>query len=412
VQRHNQIVSFERSQAVPTHVLGMLPSGRTAKLLEIGYVYDVIYPYVKGGVQKRVWELAKRLARNHEVHLFGMKYWDGAKDIVKDGLHLHGVCNPRRLYIKNRRSIDEALYFASRLLAPLLKRDLDLVDCQEAPYLPSFSSKLCSLARKNPLVITWYEVWGDYWYEYLGIKGVFGQIIEKLTVRLPKFIIPISERIKQDLLRFGVPEDLMRVVPNGVDFQKVQLVEPADEEFDVIYVGRLISHKNIDVLLSALSIVKGDIPDIRCGIIGDGPEMDRLKILSKEYRLLDNVRFFGFIESDEDVYSYMKSSKIFVLPSTREGFPNTILEANASHLPAIVVNDDKNAGVGVVKHGYNGYVINLSSQDLAKKIVCLLENKGLLTKLGRNSAEFAEQYDWNTIVARIEQVYEEAVICD
>ena len=46
--------------------------------MKIAFVYDAIYPYVKGGVEKRVWELAVRLSRRgHEVHLFGMKFWDG-----------------------------------------------------------------------------------------------------------------------------------------------------------------------------------------------------------------------------------------------------------------------------------------------------------------------------------------------
>ena len=46
--------------------------------MKIAFVYDVIYPYVKGGVEKRVWELATRLSRRgHDVHLFGMKFWDG-----------------------------------------------------------------------------------------------------------------------------------------------------------------------------------------------------------------------------------------------------------------------------------------------------------------------------------------------
>jgi hypothetical protein len=43
--------------------------------VKIAYVYDVVYPYVVGGVEKRIWEIATRIARKgHEVHIFGMKY--------------------------------------------------------------------------------------------------------------------------------------------------------------------------------------------------------------------------------------------------------------------------------------------------------------------------------------------------
>jgi hypothetical protein len=59
--------------------------------MKIAVVYDVIYPYVKGGVEKRVWDLAVRLAcRGHEVHLYGMKFWDGEDIINHEGVFLHG----------------------------------------------------------------------------------------------------------------------------------------------------------------------------------------------------------------------------------------------------------------------------------------------------------------------------------
>ena len=52
--------------------------------MKIAFVYDVIYPYVKGGVEKRVWELAVRLSRSgHEVHLFGMKFWEGEDILIQ-----------------------------------------------------------------------------------------------------------------------------------------------------------------------------------------------------------------------------------------------------------------------------------------------------------------------------------------
>lgn len=64
--------------------------------MKIAYIHDVIYPYVKGGAEKRVWEMARRLAdRGHEVHIFGMKYWSGDDVMEREDVHLHGVCGPR-----------------------------------------------------------------------------------------------------------------------------------------------------------------------------------------------------------------------------------------------------------------------------------------------------------------------------
>jgi len=377
--------------------------------MKIAYVYDAVYPWVKGGAEKRIYEVSRRLVqRGHEVHWFGIKWWDGEKDIVKDGIYLHGIGEWDNLYVDGRRSISEGLYFGLKTLTGL-RGDFDVIDCQEFPYFPCFSAKVHSMVKGSVLVITWYEIWGDYWFEYLGTKGLFGWTVERLITKLPKLAVPISEHIKEDLKTLKVSESIMQVVPNGVDFYRLQEIRPLDEEFDVIYVGRLISHKNVDMLIRAISIAREKIPNIRCGIIGDGPNMSELRALSNELGLDKNVMFSGFIESDEEVYARMKSSKVFVLPSTREGFPNTILEANSCGLPAIIVRHEKNAGVGVVEDGCNGFILNLSSEEIAEKIVYLLQNEKELNDLGRTAVEFAESYDWGVIVKRIEDVYEAAL---
>ena len=62
--------------------------------MKIAFVYDTIHPYVAGGVQKRVWELAWRMAqRGHSVTIFGMKYWDGDDIFFKEGVRLWGSAN-------------------------------------------------------------------------------------------------------------------------------------------------------------------------------------------------------------------------------------------------------------------------------------------------------------------------------
>jgi len=375
--------------------------------MKIAYVYDAIYPWIKGGAEKRIYEISKRLVeRGHEVHWFGIKWWDGSKDVEHDGIYLHGVGKWNELYTEGRRSIGEALYFGWKVSREL-KGDFDVIDCQQFPYFSCFGSRLKSSGSR--FIITWYEVWGDYWFDYLGKKGVFGWLVEKLVAKLPHVSVPVSDKVKDDLKKLGVPEEKMRVVPNGVDFYRIQKVRENAEGFDVIYVGRLISHKNVDVLLRAIAEVRREIPDIRCGIIGDGPERQNLVALSRELGIGDNVKFFGFIESDEEVYSCMKSSKLFVLPSIREGFPNTILEANACGLPAIIVRHEKNAGVEVVKDGYNGYRVELSHHEIAEKIINLLQDEKQLSVLRENSKEFARNHEWSVIVDKIENVYKEGL---
>ena len=71
-------------------------------LPKIALIYDAIYPYVLGGGEKRFHEIGRKLAGSgYEVHLYGMKFWQGPKVIKKDGLYLHGMCRARPLYKKN-----------------------------------------------------------------------------------------------------------------------------------------------------------------------------------------------------------------------------------------------------------------------------------------------------------------------
>jgi glycosyltransferase involved in cell wall biosynthesis len=374
--------------------------------MKIAYVHDVIYPHVKGGAEKRVWEISRRLAdRGHEVHIFGMKYWDGEAVIERDGVHLHGVCDPGNLYVDGRRSIKAAIRFSSKLLSSF-KGDFDVVDAQQFPYLPCFSAKLFCTLKRTPLVITWHEVWGDYWDEYLGWMGIFGERVERLAVRIPDRIIPVSDRVRRDLLSMGVKSERMVVVPNGVDLEKIDSVEAGELTYDVVYAGRLSAHKRVDLLIEAVSLAREEIPDIRCSIIGDGPEMENLRKLAKELKSEENVDFLGFLETDEDLIAGMKSSRIFVLPSMREGFGMSALETNACGLPVVMVRSEMNAALDLMEDGLNGLVVDPTPEEVAEAILELLKDE----RYGSLSEPFrrvAERYDWSIITDSIEKVYED-----
>ena len=82
--------------------------------MKIAFIYDAVYPWVKGGAEKRVYELAKRLAeRGHEVHWYSIGWWwteNDHNDIIMEGIKLHGVSDPIRLYSDDRRSLKKLLY--------------------------------------------------------------------------------------------------------------------------------------------------------------------------------------------------------------------------------------------------------------------------------------------------------------
>jgi glycosyltransferase involved in cell wall biosynthesis len=373
--------------------------------MKIAYIHDVVYPEIKGGAEKRVWEISRRLAeRGHEVHIFSMNHWGGEQAVERDGVRLHAVSEPLDLYAGGRRSVKAAIKFSSKLLLSF-RGEYDVIDAQQFPYLPCFSAKLHSILAGTPLVITWHEVWGDYWHEYLGWKGIFGEGIERMTVRLPDKIIPVSETVREDLIEMGVRSERMEVVANGVDLGRIESVEAGEQVYDIIYAGRLSAHKRLDLLIEAVGIAKKDLPEIRCCIVGDGPDRENLAKLAEELKVEESVEFLGFLESDEEVISKMKSSKVFVLPSTREGFGITVLEANASGLPAVVVDAKKSAASGLIREGENGLLCDPSAPSIASKVEELLRDD-LFKKMAGSSKESAREHDWSEIARKVEEVYE------
>lgn len=336
--------------------------------MKIAIVYDAVYPYVKGGAEKRIYELSKVLSKKHEIYLFGMKYWNGS-DVIKAGnVYLHGVCNSTPLYRKNgRRSLIQPFYFSFYLLKELLKHDFDIIDCQNFPYIPCFACKFYSLLRKKPLIITWVETIN---------KGFIG-IIERSCYLLTKNHLFLTNNARY------------KSIPAGIDLEKINHVKPNKDKFDIIFVGRLIKDKRVDLLLLAVKDL-----NLKIAIIGDGPEKNRLISLAHELGL-DNVFFKGFLDKDEDIYSYMKSSKMLVLPSVREGFGIVVLEALACGCKVITSNHEKNNSKDFVDERF---ICDVDVESLRDKIKFGLKNRY------RNRINLKD-FEVNKISGELEEYY-------
>ncbi len=373
--------------------------------MKIAFIYDAVYPFITGGAEKRVYELGRRLAqRGHEVHWYGVGWWwpeNGQKDIEMDGIHLHGVCKPMDLYNNERRSISEAVYFSVSLIPKLGMEKFDVIDCQGFPFFSCFAAKINSLFGGSPLIITLHEVWNDYWYEYLGKAGFFGKLVEKLMVNLTGRIIAVSRKTKTDLKAMK-PSEKSVVIPNGIDFNYISKISPADEKLDVIFAGRLIKEKNVELLIRAIPNVKEKIPDIKCCIIGDGPERAKLEEIVQELDIQNNVEFKGFMKNYDDLISYMKSSEVFVLPSTREGFGIVVIEANACGIPVVVVNHKMNAASDLIINNKNGIISDFSKEDIAENIISMINKK---KKMQNDCIQISRKYDWDKIVNTLEKFY-------
>ncbi|ASJ02085.1 glycosyl transferase family 1 [Thermococcus profundus] len=361
--------------------------------LRIAFVYDVIYPWVKGGVEKRIHELAIRLARKHEVHIYGYKHWEGGSYLERGGVVYHGLVRPGTLYLAGKRSPFPMLSLATALRKRLPELgEYDVVDVQNLFYPGAF------VLRKLPnAVLTWHEFWGSYWFRYFGPLGAAGFATENL-LRPYKVHLSVSWKTQLDLLKAGVSS---RVVPNGVDIKRIKRIKPAELRSDFIFVGRLMRDKNLELALGAVSTLREDFPDVVFTVVGDGPERDRLEAISRRLGLSGNVVFTGRLEGWEEVISLLKASKVFAFPSLREGFGMAVLEAMAVGVPPVVLNSPMNGAKFLVDEK-SGLV--LGEDKFANGLGLLLSDEGLRKKLGRNARRKAEGFDWGEIAGSFEDI--------
>lgn len=378
--------------------------------MKIAFIYDTAFPWVTGGAERRIYEIGSRLAkRGHDVHIFSLGYWmndeqfKDKKVINYENMTYHSVGEAKELYTQdNKRSIKEALYFSRKILSNADFSDFDIVDCQGFPYFSCYSSKIKTLHKKAKLVITLHEVWNDYWYEYMGKKGFFGKIVEKGIFHLTNNVICVSKLTKDNLLENHKPKNI-EIIANGVNIRQITYLNPSDNFCDVMYAGRLIPEKHVELLINAMRYVVEKHPYAKCYIVGEGPSRFKLGQLTNAYGLENNITFMDFLDNQEDLYSLMKSSSVFVLPSEREGFGIVLIEANACGLPVITVNNPMNAAKDLIT-SENGCVINNNEENLAQMINYYLED-GFTRENRHNCRNYAKNFDWDHITTLTENYY-------
>lgn len=377
--------------------------------MNVAFVSNVVHPFVTGGAEKRIHEIGTRLTNDgHDVTVYGRHFWDGPKEITHEGITLRAVAPSVDLYTDDRRSIKEAIDFAARLAHPLRRRlkrdDHDIIDVSVFPYFPVLSAALAGFRLNAPLVTTWHEVWRDYWEEYLGLLAPFGKAVERLTARVPQHPVAVSGITADRLAEIGPARESIRVVPNGIAIDQIQNapLPDAGEQFDILFAGRLIADKNVALLLEAFDAVASD-HDATLGIIGEGPELDRLQKQARRLEHTGRITFLGFIDEYEDVLGHMRAARVFASPSTREGFGITCAEAMAADCTVIAADHPESAASEVIDSA--GYLVEPTVDALAATLDRALAGERPPT----NPLDRAKQYDWDRVAQRAETVYERAI---
>ncbi|MBW2595340.1 MAG: glycosyltransferase family 4 protein [Deltaproteobacteria bacterium] len=198
----------------------------------------------------------------------------------------------------------------------------------------------------------------------------------------------------------GVNTDF-HVISASIDIEQFA---PADSPpcYDLIFVGRLVEIKCIDILLKAVQHVRNTIPNVTAVIVGEGPLRGELEQLVRELGISDCVAFVG---RQHNIREWLNKARLFVLTSRSEGLSIAMTEAMACGLPAVV--SDVGDLADLVEDGINGFLVpRLTPELFADRIIELLTNNEKLRDFSQAARRSALRYDikamaqrWDNIIA-------------
>ncbi|HKT21835.1 MAG TPA: glycosyltransferase family 4 protein [Nitrososphaerales archaeon] len=380
--------------------------------MKIAVVTETFTPFM-GGSSRRYHEVFKRLAKDHDVHLFTPKLspsWP--EEEVIDGIKVHRSEGSQGLITTDGlRSVRGVLRFCAWSFRRLEREGpFDVVEANHCPIFPALSSWLRTRMSRTPLSVTFHEVWYSEWYRYVprSVYAPVGIRLEHATTLVPDLAIAVSETTAQGLRDcFHLPREKTKVISNGVDTEMFDGgASPERDRRGVVFVGRLNPHKRLDLLLGAVGELAPSYDGVRLRVVGDGPWAGNYKAMAASDLLKGKVSFLGALD-DHDVAQELKRARVYVQSSIREGQSITVLEAMAAGTPQVAVKAPGSAVPALLDASKSGLAVEASAGGIAKAIGRLFDDGALWDQLSTASLDYARRYSWDNIAREHERAYVE-----
>ena len=200
------------------------------------------------------------------------------------------------------------------------------------------------------------------------------------------------------------------IINHGIDIKSFKFDESKREvirktlgisksNFLILFVGVLYEHKNVITLVNAIPPILKNNNGVRLLIIGRGEQSTNIKNRISELKIEKSIIMKNYVE---DINAYYSAADLFVLPSTNEGFGFVLLEAMASGLPIVASNCSSCPEVV----GDAGLLFDpKSSEDLANKIMELINNKDLYEELKQKGSVRVKQFTWEKAAKQYYDIY-------
>ena len=352
------------------------------KILVVNW-QDWTHPFA-GGAEVHLREVFTRIAaRGHGVTLLCSSYAGAPREETREGI---------RIIREGGRHLFNVV--APRLMRHLLRSgrfDVVVEDMNKIPFFTPLWTRLPVVAQIHHLFGT------SVFHEVNPAVASYVWGMERAGVRLLRHRrIPIvvgSNSTRDELLAHGCRPGDVDVVHYGFDLHTYTPGGSRHPTPMIGYLGRLKRYKSVDHLLEALPAVLQTVPDLRVRIVGDGDDRPRLEAVSARLGLQSVVEFTGFVPEATKV-EILRSMWFGVMPSVKEGWGLTVLEANACGTPVIAsrVPGLKEA----VLDGETGLLYPYGDRGaLADAMLRMLTDAAARRRFGSESLKRASSFTWD-----------------
>ena len=351
---------------------------------------DLKNPYA-GGAEVHLEELLRRLVTyGHRVTLF-CSGWSGcaAEEEVE------GIRIIRR---GNRYNFNLVAPLHLRRLVRRERFDILVEDINKIPFYTP-------LYLRIPRLVVIPHLFADSVFQEINfVLGSYIYLAERPLIRVygRYHFNVISESTRRDMIARGVPPERVSVIHCGID-RSVYHPDPSVSKYEqptVLYLGRIKKYKSVQHLIAAFAIVRRELSGARLMIVGDGDYLPHLKTQVRQLELGESVEFPGYVSQAEKV-ERMRRAHVAVLPSLKEGWGLTNIEANA--VGTAVVAADSPGLRDSVRDGETGLLYPYG--DVIKLADCLLRilrDEALRRRLEAGGLQWAEHFNWDTAAREFE----------
>lgn len=211
----------------------------------------------------------------------------------------------------------------------------------------------------------------------------------------------------------GMTDQPITLIPNGIDLKKYRHAataaskQRAKERPMILYIGRLERRKGARYLLHAFELLAQDNPDVELVIAGDGPDRERLEMLTDDLKL-KNVTFLGYISEDLK-QELLAKADLFCSPALfGESFGIVLLEAMA--MGTVTVAGNNSGYVGVMQGTGGISIVNpQDTEEFARRLELLMHEQSLRKLWQKWAAEYVKQFDYPHVVEQYEELYKDAL---